>query len=105
MSEIVVGVDDSAGAQDVLSFATRIAEASGAAVRLVSVFPYSDVPSRGANRQYRESLRSDAQALLDRLAACARDVVSSTHAIADTSPPRALQLLAEEADASLVVVG
>ena len=69
MSEIVVGIDDSAGAQDALAFATRVAQATGASLRLVSAFPYSDVPSRGANRTYREYLRADAQELLDRVAA------------------------------------
>ena len=105
MSEIVVGIDESAGAQDALAFATRVAKATGASLRLVSVFPYSDVPSRGAVPAYREFLRSDAQALLDRTAVATEVTVSATDAIAHTSPPHALHDLCERIDAALVVVG
>jgi nucleotide-binding universal stress UspA family protein len=105
MSEIVVGIDDSAGAQDALAFATRFAQATGAALRLVSVFPYSDVPSRAANRTYREYLRSDAQALLDRVAAGVEGIATSTEAIADTSAPHALHAVSERDGVALVVVG
>ena len=105
MSEIIVGVDDSAGAQDAVAFATRVAEATGAAIRLASVFPYSDVPSRGSNEAYREFLRTDAQALLDRSAAAIEGIATSTEAIADTSPPHALHDLVERTAAALVVVG
>jgi len=105
MTEIVVGMDDSAGAQDALAFATRVAQATGASLRLASVFPYSDMPSRGAVPAYREFLRSDAQALLDRTAAATEVTVSATDAIAHTSPPHALHDLCERIDAALVVVG
>ena len=105
MSEIVVGIDDSAGAQDALAFAARVAESTGAALRLVSAFPYSDVPSRGANRTYREYLRADAQALLDRVAAGVEGVTTSTEAIADPSPPRALHAVVRADGVALVVVG
>jgi nucleotide-binding universal stress UspA family protein len=105
MSEIVVGIDDSAGAQDALALATRVAQATGASLRLVSVFPYSDVPSRGANEAYREYLRSDAQELLDRTAAGVDGITTSTEAIADTSPPHALHAVAERDGVALVVVG
>jgi nucleotide-binding universal stress UspA family protein len=105
MSEIVVGIDDSAGAQDALAFATRVAKATGASLRLVSVFPYSDVPSRGSNEAYREYLRADAQELLDRVAAGVEGITTSTEAIADTSPPHALHGLAERDGVALVVVG
>lgn len=105
MTEIVVGIDDSAGAQDALVFATRVAEATGATLRLASVYPYSDLPSRGAVPAYREFLRSDAQELLDRTAASCAVSVSGTDAIAHTSPPHALHDLAERTGAALVVVG
>jgi nucleotide-binding universal stress UspA family protein len=105
MSEILVGIDDSAGAQDALAFATRVAQSTGASLRLVSAFPYSDVPSRGANRTYREYLRADAQALLDRVAAGIEGITTSTEAIADPSPPRALHAVSERDGVALVVVG
>ena len=106
MSEIVVGIDDSAGAQDALAFAARVAHATGASLRLVSVFPCSDLPSRATTKAYREYLRSDAQAMLDRVAAGVEGITTSTEAIiADTSPPHALHALAEREDVALVVVG
>ncbi len=105
MTEIIVGIDDSAGAKDALAFATRVAQATGAALRLASVYPYSDVPSPGAVPSYREILRSDAQALLDRTAAGLDSPEIATHAINHMSPPHALHDLAERAGAALVVVG
>ena len=105
MTEIVVGIDDSAGAQDALAFATRVAEATGASLRLVSAFPYSDVPSRGANAAYREYLRSDAKAVLDRATLATEAAIAGTEAIPDPSPPRALHEVVERTAAALVVVG
>jgi nucleotide-binding universal stress UspA family protein len=105
MSEIVVGIDDSAGAQDALAFATRVAQSTGASLRLVSAFPYSDVPSRAANGAYREFLRADAQAVLDRVAAGVEGITTSTEAIADPSAPHALHAVSERDGVSLVVVG
>jgi nucleotide-binding universal stress UspA family protein len=106
MPEIVVGFDDSPGAQDALAFAAAVASNAGASVRLASAFPYDDVPTRGANRTYREYLRADCQAALDRAAATIEGVVPiTTEAIADTSPSRALHALSERVGAALVVVG
>jgi nucleotide-binding universal stress UspA family protein len=105
MTQIVVGIDDSAGAQDALAFATRVAQATGASLRLVSAFPYSDVPGRGANRTYREYLRADAQELLDRVAGGVEGITTSTEAIPDPSPPRALHAVSEREGVALVVVG
>jgi len=72
MSEIIVGIDESPGAQDALEFAARLAEVSGASLRLASAFPYSDTPSRARNEAFREELESRAEALLD-LTATATD--------------------------------
>ena len=105
MTEIVVGIDDSPGAQDALAFATRIAATSGASLRLVSAFPYSDIPSRGAVPAYRELLRRDARTTLERSAAATEATVAATEAIADASPARALHELSERIGAALVVVG
>jgi len=46
MTEILVGIDGSRGAPDALAFAARVAATAGATLRLASVFPYEDVPSR-----------------------------------------------------------
>lgn len=105
MSEIVVGIDDSAGARDAQAFAERLAKATGASVRLAAAFNYSDFPSRASNEGFREILRSDAQALLDTAAASSEGGVIATDAIADPSPAHALHALAEKLGAAMVVVG
>jgi nucleotide-binding universal stress UspA family protein len=105
MPEIIVGIDDSAGARDALAFATQVAERTGASVRAATAFNYSDTPSRASNEAFREYLRSDAQSLLDAAAASSEGVVTATDAIADPSPARALHALADKRDAALVVVG
>ena len=105
MFEILVGIDDSTGAQDALAFAARLAGATGASLRLAAVYPYTDAPTRGANTQYREYLRRDAQQLLDRAAAGVEGIPIATETIADPSPPHALHALTERTPAALVVVG
>jgi nucleotide-binding universal stress UspA family protein len=105
MPEIVVGFDDAAGAQDAVGFAATVASATGASLRLVSAFPYDDVPSPATNHAYRDLLRHDFEAALDRAAATVEGVETVTNAIADTSPPRALHAVAERTGAALVVVG
>jgi len=101
MSEILVGVDSTEGAQDALAFARRLAALTGARLRLANAFPYSDMPSRASNDTFRQALEADAKTMLEQ--ADAGD--APKHAIADVSPPHALHQLAEETDASLVVVG
>jgi nucleotide-binding universal stress UspA family protein len=105
MPEIVVGIDESTGAQDALEFAARLARVSVASLRLASVFPYSDSPSRASNKAFREELESGAETLLDHTAAAAGAPVAATVAIAHTSPPHALHDLTVQTDAALVVVG
>ncbi len=104
MSEIVVGIDDSAGARDALAFATRLAECAGASLRLATAFNYSDVPSRASNLTFRRYLEQDALKLLQSVASSV-DHVSGTDAIANPSAPHALHSLAEAVDAAMVVVG
>jgi nucleotide-binding universal stress UspA family protein len=101
MSEILVGVDGTPGAEDALAFAKQLAGATGATLRLANAYPYDDTPSRAANLAFRDALRADAVALLDRLG----DAGTPSVAIADLSPPRALHNVAEQSGAALVVVG
>ena len=105
MSEIVVGIDDSAGAEDALAFARRLADATGARLQLASAYPYEEWPSRVASHEFGAFLRDEAQAVLDRRAASLGDGTVATHTIADHSPPRALHGLAERIGAALIVVG
>jgi nucleotide-binding universal stress UspA family protein len=105
MPEIIVGVDDSAGALDALAFAMRIAEHTGASVRAVTAFNYSDTPSRASNEAYREILKSDARAVLDTAIGASSGHVDATDVVADPSAAHALHTLAQDMDAALVVVG
>jgi nucleotide-binding universal stress UspA family protein len=104
MSEILVGVDGSPGAEDALAFAQRLAGATGAPLRLASIFPYSDTHSRADNGAYRDALRGDAKTIVDRAAATLGGDVAQD-IVADASAPRALHRIAEETHAALVVVG
>jgi nucleotide-binding universal stress UspA family protein len=104
MSEILVGVDGTPSAEDALAFAQRLASATGASLRLATVFPYSDTRSRASSEPFRAALRAESEAILDRAAAGLESDVSR-EIVADVSPPHALHRLAEETGAALVVVG
>lgn len=101
MSEILVGIDGSAGAKDALAFAKQLAAITGAGLRLANAFPYDDIRTRASNETFRDVLRTDSDALLAGMDGgdVARD------AVADTSPAHALHKLAEEHNASLMIVG
>jgi nucleotide-binding universal stress UspA family protein len=105
MSEIVVGIDETASAEDALAFARRLADATGARMELASAYPYEEWPSRVASHEFGAFLRDEAQAVLDGRAASLGDDTVPTHAIADHSPARALHRLAERLGAALIVVG
>jgi nucleotide-binding universal stress UspA family protein len=101
MTEILVGINGTAGAESALAFAKQFARLTGAGLRLANVFPYDDTPSRASNAGFREALLEDAEALL--AGADAGD--APRHAIADVSPAHALHEIAERHGCSLVVVG
>jgi nucleotide-binding universal stress UspA family protein len=104
MSEILVGVDGTAGAEDAVAFAIALAGVTGATLRLATAFPYDDIRSRASNEAYRDALREDALELIDRVAAeIGGDV--PTEVVANTSPPHALHTLCEETGAALIVLG
>lgn len=101
MSEILVGFDGTDGARDALTFARRLAAVTGARLRLANAFPYDNLPSRVSSKALREALRADAESMLAEADAGA----APRDAVPDVSPARALQHIAEETGASLVVVG
>jgi len=105
MSKIVVGIDNTASAEDALAFARRLADATGARLELASAYPYEEWPSRVASHEFGAFLRDEAQAVLDGRAASLGDDTVPTHAIADHYPARALHGLAERIGAALIVVG
>ena len=106
MTSIIVGVEGSARSEDAVAFARRIAEASGAQIKLAYAYPYDTRLSRASNAGFKEAVRDDALATLDRMTEGLEGVENvETAAIADVSPARALQELAERDGAALVVLG
>jgi nucleotide-binding universal stress UspA family protein len=103
-SKIVVGVDAREGGRDALALATGLARTFGGELIAVHVYPYDYYVSRGANADFdsvmhdaaEETLRTE----LERAAVTAEPV-----AIADDSPGHALQRIAANRDADLIVVG
>ncbi len=106
MTGILVGVDGSTRSADAVALARGIAAASGAGITLACAYPYEDHPSRPANHAYRDHLRADAETTLARMEQGLEGIERSrTSAIADVSPARALQQLAERDAPALIVLG
>ena len=106
MTRIIIGVDGSERSEDALAFGRMLAVASGAPVTLATAYPW-DVPTiyHGVG-DYDDFLREEAEATLARRSDPLRDLPSvETRAIPDSSPARALQQLAEEQDAGIIVLG
>ena len=106
MPEIIVGVDGSSRGEDAVAFAQKLARMTGARLVLASAYPYESLPGGAAGSEQRDSLRDDAESLLLQM----RDQLESpddvpVHAIADRAPARALQSLAQDAGAAMLVVG
>jgi len=106
VSKIIVGVDQSERSQDAVALAARLARGSDAELLLVCAYPYDTRPSRAANAEYRQYLREDALGALERAAgALPEDVPAERLAIPEVSPAKAIQELAAQARASLIVIG
>ncbi len=108
MSTIVIGVDDTERSEDAIVFGRQIADASGANVIVANAFPYSDVPRRAANAEYRRALTEDAKKIAremrDRLEGIPDDR-AQIRVMANPSPAHALHDLASAERASVLVVG
>ena len=111
MNRIVVGVDESEGAQRALSWALEEARIRGATLRVVhavppseTFFPYSTVAFEGSQR-HAEEARQAAEKALDELL----DEVGATEGIiVERATPVGLAadvLVRESRDADLLVVG
>ena len=106
MTKIIVGVDESERSMDAVALAARLTRGWDAEFVLVCAYPYDDTPGRGAHTGYREYLREDALAVLGRAADAipeARDV--QRRAVPEISPARAIQEIAAQERASLIVIG
>lgn len=101
MRTIVVGVDASERSLDALALARRLA---GRGTGLVLVCAYGSEPILAADggSAYGRALRADAEATLARLGG---EIGSESLAIADRHAAHALQRVAADREASLIVVG
>jgi nucleotide-binding universal stress UspA family protein len=106
VSKIIVGVDESDRSRDAVALAALLARGSDAELVLVCAYPYDDVPRRGANAAYRQSLREDAEAAIESATAGMSELPRMrTHPIAEVSPAKGIQSVAAEEGASLIVIG
>jgi nucleotide-binding universal stress UspA family protein len=106
VSKIIVGVDESDRSRDAVALAALLARGSDAELVLVCAYPYDDVPGRAANAGYRQYLREDAEAAIERATAGMGELPRMrSHPIAEVSPAKGIQNLAAREGASLVVIG
>jgi nucleotide-binding universal stress UspA family protein len=107
MSTIVIGVDDSARSEDAVAFARRLTGATRGRIVLANAFPYSDVPSRAANLTYRAALERQSRDIVQRMAGLLSGVPERVHtySVANHSPAHALDGVAQQEHAALIVVG
>lgn len=100
-TKLIVGVDGRETGSDAVALARELA-APDAEIVLVHAYPYDVHPERGTLHHYEERLRSDAKALLlDE----GDDPRFDRRPVPDTSPARALQALADDEAADLIVIG
>lgn len=106
MPKIIVGVDESERSKDAVALAAMLARGSDAELLLVCAYPYDDVRSRFANTAYRQYLREDALAILEKAAAGLPDPPRlEMRAIPEVSPPKGIQEIATAERAALIVIG
>jgi nucleotide-binding universal stress UspA family protein len=106
MPTIIVGVEDSPRSEDAIALAGALARAAHASIVAVYAFPYDDRPEAHFNLAIRPQLQEMAEKTLDRLCEALNDDPHVRRmAIADLSPARALERIAREQDAALIVVG
>ena len=102
---ILIGFDGSDAAHDAIALGRQVALMTDAAVRVVNVYPYQPV-GRAANPALARVLHDEA----DRVMTDAREAFADRPGtrfllVPSTSPPRALQHIAEKWPADLVVIG
>ena len=106
MSKIIVGVDESERSRDAVALAAQLARGSDAELVLVCAYPYDDVPGRGVSTGYRQYLREDAEAALERATSEMGELPQvRTLPVAEVSPAKGIQGVASKEGASLIVIG
>ncbi len=106
MSKIIVGVEESERSKDAVALAALLARGTGAELLLVCAYPYDDVPGRAANAGYRQYLREDAEAAIERAMDGIEDLPQvRSRPIPEVSPAKGIQNVATKEGASLIVIG
>jgi nucleotide-binding universal stress UspA family protein len=101
----LVGVDDRQGGRDALALAATLTRVGGGAELIaVRAYPRGPQPSRVSVAPDQDDLRGEAGAELERVIEDS-GVNARTVVVGDTSPARALHLVAEDEGADLLVVG
>ena len=105
MTKILIGVDGSERSEDAVAFGRALALAAGAPVILAMAHRLD--PLRPGAPDHEIFLREDAQSTLARLAGTLDDVhnIELRPLVTNTSAAHALQELAEQEDAGIIVVG
>jgi len=103
---VIVGYDRSDRGRDALALARVLGELTRAPLEIVSVHPYSPLSSRIAGDAWEDTTEDDAeQALARARGELANLPGATTRRMPAGSPALGLDLAAEEADASVIVVG
>ena len=105
MSRIIIAVDESDRSQDAVAFGAALARDSGAAVTVAHAYPWHHLPLAGTfdANQY---LLEESERTMQRVSGPLRELPGfETRSLAESSPARGLQELAEELEAGLIVVG
>ena len=106
MPTIIVGVEESPRSEDAIALAGTFSRAAGADVVAVCAFPYDARPEAHFNQSMRPLLEEMADKTLDRVCEALNDDPHVRRvAVADLTPARALERIADEQDAALIVVG
>ena len=105
MTQILIGVDGSERSEDAVAFGRALALAADAPVTLAMA--HRSEPLRPGAEEHDAFLRDDAERTLARLAAGLDGVraLELRPLVATASPAHALQAIAEEEQAGIIVVG
>jgi nucleotide-binding universal stress UspA family protein len=106
VSRIIIGVDGSERSEDAVAFGRMLAQASGAPVTVVGAYPHEPDAPPSTSIEQGEALREEAETALVRMSEPLRDLRGlETRSVADRSPARALQDVATEQNAGVIVIG
>lgn len=102
-NNVIVGVDGAEGGRDAIALA-NVLLAEGGRLTLANVYPGESYVWRGGTPIYRMVERDESDALLERVREAA-GIEAELRSFGDPSIGKGLHVLAEQADADLLVVG